>query len=109
MREILKREQPDAVFCFSDPLALGAMRVLHEVGLRIPEDVAVMGFDDIEDGRFSWPTLSSISPDKQFIARRALELLTARLEGGHVDPATYFAPWSVSVRESTIGVREFLG
>ena len=60
---------PDAVFCFNDLLALGALRALHEAGLRVPEDVAVVGFDDIEDGRYSAPTLTTVAPDKDRIAR----------------------------------------
>ena len=56
MRDLLASAYaPDAVFCFNDTLALGALRALHEAGLRVPEDVAVAGFDDIEDGRFSSP------------------------------------------------------
>src|SRR5690606_30600784 len=57
-------EPPDAVFCFNDLLALGALRALSEAGVRVPDDVAVIGFDDIDDGRFSTPSLSTISPDK---------------------------------------------
>ncbi|MEE3918666.1 substrate-binding domain-containing protein [Micromonospora sp. BRA006-A] len=56
--------RPDAVFCFNDTLALGALRALHEMGLRVPEDVAVAGFDDIEDGRFSIPTLTTVAPTR---------------------------------------------
>jgi len=103
MAQLLETELLDGIFCFSDPLALGAIRILHERGIRIPDDIAVIGFDDIEDGRFSWPTLSSVSPDKRFIATRALDLLSARLDGAHVPPATYLAPWSIVTRESTAG------
>jgi LacI family transcriptional regulator, repressor for deo operon, udp, cdd, tsx, nupC, and nupG len=92
---------PDAVFCFSDPLALGALRVLHERGYVVPRDVAVVGFDDIEDGRFSTPTLSSISPDKAFIASQTLALLAARLDGTAYAPASYLAPHKLIVRESS--------
>ena len=80
-----------------------AIRTLHERGIGVPDDIAVIGFVDIEDGRFSWPTLSSVRPDKRFIAARSVELLTARLEGTHVPPATYYAPWSIVARESTGG------
>ncbi len=92
---------PDAVFCFSDPLALGALRTLHERGIRVPEDIAVVGFDDIEDGRYSTPTLSSISPDKTYIASKALDLLTARLDGTFEPPRAYFAPFELKIRESS--------
>lgn len=98
-------DPPDAVFCFSDPLALGAMRALHEHNLRIPADIAVVGFDDIEDGHYTTPTLTSISPDKHFIASKTLDLLTARLEGSHVGPATYSAPYKLMIRESSTSAK----
>ncbi len=71
--------EPDAVFAFSDELALGALHTAHERGLRVPQDVAVVGFDDIEDGRFSHPTLTTVSPDKGQIAARALQCLADRI------------------------------
>ena len=87
MRDLLTSGvRPDAVFCFNDTLALGALRALHEAGLRVPEDVAVVGFDDIEDGRFSIPTLSTVAPDKEQIARMAVELLAGRLDGDRDAP-----------------------
>ncbi len=94
---------PDAVFCFNDPLALGALRALHMRGVRVPDDIAVIGFDDIEDGRYSTPTLSTIAPDKQQIARVAVELLARRIEGGErdVEPQEIQADYELVVREST--------
>lgn len=74
-------DPPDAVFCFNDPLALGAIRTLWERGLRVPSDIAVAGFDDIEDGRYSIPTLTTVAPDKAEIARQAVALLAHRLDG----------------------------
>ncbi|WP_422754475.1 LacI family DNA-binding transcriptional regulator [Micromonospora sp. WMMD708] len=94
--------RPDAVFCFSDTLALGALRALHEAGLRVPADVAVAGFDDIEDGRFSVPTLTTVSPDKERIARLAVDLLAGRLAGERNAPAREVtAPHRLTFREST--------
>ena len=84
--------RPDAVFCFNDTLALGALRALHEAGLRVPEDVAVAGFDDIEDGRFATPTLSTVAPDKEQIARLAIQLLADRLDGDPTVPARELRP-----------------
>ncbi|NEA20602.1 LacI family DNA-binding transcriptional regulator, partial [Streptomyces halstedii] len=74
MRELLALPgRPDAVFCFSDELALGALRVAAEQGVRVPRDVALMGFDDIEDGRFSAPSLTTVAPDREQIAERAVQ------------------------------------
>jgi DNA-binding LacI/PurR family transcriptional regulator len=83
MRGLL-RDGPrfDAVFCFSDQLALGALRAAAEQGVAVPRDVALAGFDDIEDGRFSVPSLTTIAPDKAAIAEAALDRLGARLAPG---------------------------
>ena len=95
-------EPPDAVFCFNDQLALGAMRAAHDAGLDVPRDVAVVGFDDIEDGRYSRPSLTTISPDKWAIAVRALELLGERLDGDRSGSARdVVVPHSLIVRESS--------
>lgn len=95
---------PDAVFCFNDLLALGALRTLLERGCRVPEDVAVVGVDDIEDGRFSTPTLSTISPDKETIARQAVDMLASRFAGEATDgPRDVTAPFTMLARESTAG------
>jgi DNA-binding LacI/PurR family transcriptional regulator len=94
--------RPDAVFCFNDTLALGALRALHDAGLRVPEDVAVAGFDDIEDGRFSIPTLSTVAPDKERIAKLAVELLAGRIDGDReAPPRELVAPYRLALREST--------
>ncbi|GAA2294917.1 LacI family transcriptional regulator [Streptomyces kunmingensis] len=85
---------PDAVFAFSDELALGALHVAHERGLRVPEDLAIVGFDDIEDGRYSHPPLTTIAPDKQQIAERSLQCLADRIysPGNDVPPQELFVP-----------------
>lgn len=93
---------PDAVFCFNDLLALGAMSVLHEAGLHIPGDVAVVGIDDIEDGRYSTPTLTTIAPDKEEISRLAVSLLLGRIKGTRQEPPEQFiVPFHLRVRKST--------
>lgn len=96
-------EPPDAVFCFSDLLALGALRTLYERGIRVPEDVAVMGFDDIEDGAFSVPTLSTVAPDKEQIATEAVRTLAARVRGEEDDARELTADHRLALRESTLG------
>lgn len=105
---------PDAVFCFNDTLALGALRVLKQRGVRVPQDVALVGFDDIEDGRFATPALTTIAPDKQRIAELAIGLLATRIDQTHTggtraDGAgaaqlrTVLADFALLIRESTVG------
>lgn len=96
-------EPPDAAFCYNDPLALGAMRTVLHRGLRVPEDIAIVGFDDSEDGRFTTPTLTTISQDKRQIARYAVDLLLSRLGGDTSPPVTRNADWRLVARESTLG------
>jgi LacI family transcriptional regulator, repressor for deo operon, udp, cdd, tsx, nupC, and nupG len=98
-------QPPDAMLCFSDLLALGAIRTLLVAGRRVPEDVAVVGFDDIEDGRFSTPTLTTIRPDKHEIARLAVSLLLSRMDRGRLGPPREVqVGYELEVRESTVGV-----
>lgn len=92
---------PDAVFCYNDLLAIGAMRTILSGGLRIPDDIAVVGFDDIEESRYSFPALTTISPDKQEIARLAVARLFDRLEGDVAVPDSRSVAYRLLVREST--------
>lgn len=105
MRRLLDLpRRPDAVFAYNDLLAFGAMRTLSEHHLRIPEDVAVIGFDDVEEGRFSNPTLTTISPDKEQIGRLAVASLIARVEGRLAEPPREIQPsYRLVPRESTLG------
>jgi DNA-binding LacI/PurR family transcriptional regulator len=105
MRKLLTlSEPPDAVFCFNDLMALGAMYAVKSSGLRVPEDVAIAGFDDIEDGQYANPPLTTIAPDKQAIADMAVNLLLARIDGTRTGPSELIVPsFKLVVRESTAG------
>lgn len=94
-------EPPDAIFCFNDLLALGALRALGQAGFTVPADMAVVGFDNIEESQYSTPSLTSIAPDKHQIARLAIELLASRLEGNASPPVHLTADYQLLVREST--------
>jgi DNA-binding LacI/PurR family transcriptional regulator len=99
-------EPPDAIFCFNDLLALGALRALYEAGVRVPDDVAVIGFDDNEDGRFATPSLTTVAPNKAEIARRSVELLANRLRRYPPPPAPQeiTASHQLVIRESSTGL-----
>lgn len=93
----------DAVFALNDTVALGALRALARDGLDVPGDVAVLGFDNIDEARFSVPSLSSVDAGKEQIAETALDLLLERIseKGPRQPPRTVQPAFSVVAREST--------
>jgi DNA-binding LacI/PurR family transcriptional regulator len=92
---------PDALFCFTDSLAIGAVHALWAAGLRVPDDVSVAGFDDIADGRFTLPPLTTVRLDKRLFAERTLELLAARIADRDRPPELAIIPHEIVRREST--------
>ena len=97
----------DGMVAFNDSIALGAMRVMQEAGLRIPDDVAVIGFDDIDETRYSLPTLSTIDPGRGEIAEAAVRFLTERIGNKEktIAPREYEAAFQVIQRESSTVTR----
>ncbi|WP_111765926.1 LacI family DNA-binding transcriptional regulator [Nakamurella deserti] len=91
----------DAVFALNDMMAFGAVRVLQERGFRIPDDVPVAGFDDLEETRFTFPPLTTVDPGLPQIADLAVELLVRRIEGRGQVPRRYFADFRLVERDST--------
>jgi DNA-binding LacI/PurR family transcriptional regulator len=103
-RALLERDpRPDAIFCYSDLLAMGALRAVFDAGLRVPEDVAIIGIDDIEEGRYSRPSLSTVSLDTPFIAAGAVARIAARIDDPDAEAVQLVAPHTVIPRESTLG------
>ncbi|GAB2582750.1 LacI family DNA-binding transcriptional regulator [Microlunatus antarcticus] len=104
MRRLLERGVAfDGVVAFNDLIALGAMRVLQEAGRNIPSDVAVIGFDDVDETRYTLPTLSTIDPGREEIVEVALRWLTERITGSAADlpPRDHLTAFRVLQREST--------
>jgi len=106
MADVLARDVGiDAVLALNDALALGAMRALFEAGVRVPEDVAVAGFDDIREAAFARPGLTTVQPGLAQIARTAVELLLdqvdARTTGRLHVPRHDEVGCTLVVREST--------
>lgn len=96
---------PDALFAANDMMAIGALRALHERGLRVPEDVLLVGFDDTIGAEYLNPPLTTVSQPFAQLGRTALERLVAGLEsaGDQGDPAQAEAPLATRLvaREST--------
>ncbi|OXM99820.1 LacI family DNA-binding transcriptional regulator [Bifidobacterium vansinderenii] len=93
----------DGLFCPSDGLALGLLRGLADRGVRVPQDVAVIGFDGVPDGEYSVPTLSTIAVDFTGMAQAAVSLLTRRIDHPEEDhyPQTVTVGYKLIEREST--------
>ncbi|MEU1167504.1 substrate-binding domain-containing protein [Streptomyces sp. NPDC005921] len=106
VRRLIERGTPfDAVLAFADTLALGALHAVRDAGLRVPAEVAVAGFDDTDEARYSYPSLTSIAPGTTQIAREALVLLDNRMKDAHAQETgrLVVADFELMLRESTVG------
>jgi LacI family transcriptional regulator len=103
MRLLLERNpKPDGVFCFNDPLAIGAMRAIFEAGLRIPEDIALIGCGNLPNNDCLRVSLSSIDQHSQMIGQRAAELVLSLIESKQAHRArTIMLEPTLVVRSST--------
>jgi len=81
---LLERPGPraTAVFAYNDQMAMGALHALHARGLRVPEDMALVGFDGVALGAFTWPGLTTVEHPRNEIGTRAANLLIGCIEGG---------------------------
>jgi DNA-binding LacI/PurR family transcriptional regulator len=93
-----------AVFAANDNMALGLMRALHESGRRVPEDVSVVGFDDVPEAGYFWPPLTTVNQQFSVLGRKAVELAVRALEGEE-QPATDLVVPELVVRGSTGAAR----
>jgi DNA-binding LacI/PurR family transcriptional regulator len=66
--------QPTAVFCYNDVTAIGLLRAAREAGIRVPEDLAVVGFDDIPMAAYVYPALTTVAQPKFDLGRQAMEM-----------------------------------
>ncbi len=99
-RSLARETDVTAVFVANDQMALGLMRALREESRRVPEDVSVVGFDDLPEARFFWPALTTVRQDFEELGRRVMDVL-ARVLGGEEQPSVGLVPTTLVVREST--------
>jgi DNA-binding LacI/PurR family transcriptional regulator len=100
-KQLLARNQPfTALFAYNDISAIGAIRALQEHGLRVPQDVSVMGFDDIPGAMFHTPSLTTVRQPLNRMGEVAAQTLLERIEGKTDDSEIAIEPELV-VREST--------
>ncbi|MCP2265274.1 LacI family DNA-binding transcriptional regulator [Promicromonospora thailandica] len=94
-------DQIDGLVCANDELALGALYALRRNGVRVPEDLAVTGWDNTEDGRYANPSLTTVAPDLRAIAETAVDRVLTQLEKPSVEPVDAVVPHRLLVRESS--------
>ena len=73
-------DRPTAVFCFNDTMALGLMSRLQQQGIRIPEDISVIGYDNIELAEYFSPPLTTVHQPKRRVGKNAFEILLERIK-----------------------------
>ena len=101
IRKLVQSRRPfTAVLCFNDVSAMGTIRALHEAGLHVPDDVSVLGFDDIQSSAYQVPSLTTIRQPLRTMGMRAAEALLKKLSGKATPDMIRVNP-ELIVREST--------
>jgi LacI family repressor for deo operon, udp, cdd, tsx, nupC, and nupG len=107
VRAILAQpEIPTVIFCGSDLIAMGAMNALEEAGVQIPEDVSVVGIDDISFAFLARPPLTTISVPRERLGMVAFEALDKMLKLKRRKGADYYLETKLVVRKSTAPARQ---
>jgi LacI family transcriptional regulator len=102
MGRLLRRQPvPTAVFAANDALAFGCMQEIQRAGLRIPEDIAIVGFDDVDTSLLVQPRLTTVRVRKEDLGRHAVEQLAGLILNGSTHVTTMHLPVELVVREST--------
>jgi LacI family transcriptional regulator len=101
MRRLLaERRVPQAIVCGNDEMAIGALEVLARAGLRIPDDVAVTGFDDVALARHVRPALTTVAQPMRAIGAEAVRAVLGRLADGHAPRRAVVLPTQLVIRRS---------
>jgi DNA-binding LacI/PurR family transcriptional regulator len=98
-RFVAERRVPGAVFAANDQMALGMLRAFYEAGVRVPDDVSVVGFDDVAGAAYFTPPLTTVRQPFEAVGRRCLDVVLGALNGGA--PTTTSIPPELVVRAST--------
>src|SRR5690606_16725937 len=100
----LLKQKPTAIFVQSDWMAIGVIRAIHDAGLRVPEDIAIVSFDDLPIATRDKPHLSTIRQPISATGKVAVETLLRVIETPSIEQQTIFLPVELVVRD-TCGAR----
>jgi LacI family repressor for deo operon, udp, cdd, tsx, nupC, and nupG len=95
------KNSPTAVFCFNDEMAMGVIETARSRGLRVPQDLSVVGFDDIRFARYMDPPLTTIAQPMREIGEGTVRLLLEILRGNAITPISVTLPHKLVIRAST--------
>jgi LacI family repressor for deo operon, udp, cdd, tsx, nupC, and nupG len=97
-------ERPTALFCENDEMAIGALKRIRQAGLRVPEDISLVGFDDIPMAAYCDPPLTTISQPAESFGEKAVEMLIALIEKQPLSEKHVTLPFELTPRSSTASV-----
>jgi DNA-binding LacI/PurR family transcriptional regulator len=100
------KNPPTAILCANDSMAIGAMKVIQELGFSIPKDISVVGFDDIEVASRVFPSLTTNAAPIQEIAKKSLDLLISAIEGADIDYQHIILPAKLILRDSCSNIKK---
>jgi DNA-binding LacI/PurR family transcriptional regulator len=103
-RLLMLREPPSAIFATTDVLAIGALKAADAAGVRVPNDLSVVGFDDISFAAYTVPALTTVRQPIEAMARLAIEIALRRAANPGAPPETHWLDPELVVRDSTAGV-----
>ncbi|MFP7695739.1 LacI family DNA-binding transcriptional regulator [Trueperella sp. LYQ143] len=104
VEQLFAQDAPTAIFAANDVLAMGAIRALHEAGLRVPQDVSIIGFDDIPGISHLVPPLTTIHQDFERLAKAVVRTMTSAIDGEKIGQVEAVAA-DLVIRQSTAAVR----
>lgn len=99
-QKFIGRDPPDAIFCANDMMAVGCLDAIRDAGIRVPDDIALAGFDDIPIARYVSPALTTAAVPIAEIGRQALECCVDLIAGRPTDRRHIFQP-TLAIRQST--------
>ena len=89
-----------AIFCANDNTAIGAIKAIREKGYRIPEDISIIGVDDIETSQYISPMLTTVHIPMEEMGQLAAKILIDRINGGHRIPLKTLLPFYIAKRDT---------
>ncbi|WP_368251117.1 LacI family DNA-binding transcriptional regulator [Enterococcus sp. 2201sp1_2201st1_B8_2201SCRN_220225] len=102
MKEIIQRNEilPNVIFCGNDDMAIGAIKACHDLNIRVPQDLSIVGFDDTSYAQYISPGLTTVHKPYKEMAKKAMEILLQLMKGKSLNEYKYKIDSQLVIRES---------